>query len=79
MIKFSVLKKPHDDLQPPKVVEVQLCVSEYVATEDGFPELTHWCVTEAEVEAQVERVIDDIRKKKSEALAVLRKTKAARG
>lgn len=79
MTKFSLLKKPHDEMKPPKVLEVQLCVSEYVETEDGMPALTHWCATEAEVEAKFERVIADIQKKKSEALALLKRSREAHG
>ena len=77
MIKFSILKKPHDDMQPPKVVEVRLCISEYDASDDGFPALTHWCVTEAEVEVNFDRVIAAIQEMKSEALALLKKSREA--
>ena len=77
MIKFSILQKPHDEMQPPKVVEARRGISEYDASDNGFPMLTHWCVTEAEVEANFDRVIAAIQKKKSEVLALLKKSREA--
>lgn len=61
----------------PKIIELQLCLSEYVRAADGSPALTHLCATEKEVEAQFERVISAVRKKKSEALAILRESHEA--
>jgi len=77
MTKFSLQKKPHDAMQPPKVIEVRLSISEFESSGDGFPVLTHWCATEAEVEAKFDGVISDIQKKKSEALMLIRKSKSA--
>jgi hypothetical protein len=75
MIKFTILKKAHDAMQPPKVIEVRLGISGYEASDDGFPTLTHWCATEIEVEAKFDRVIASIQKKKSEALAIVKKSR----
>ena len=77
MINFSIQKKPHDEMQPPKVIEVRLSISQHDASNDGFPTLTHWCATDAEVEANFDKVIAAIQKKKSEALAILKKSRDA--
>ena len=74
MFTFSILKKPHDEMRPPKIIEVQLCLSEYVSADDGSPALTHLCATEEEVEVQFERVFSALKRKKSEALAILKES-----
>lgn len=76
MTKFSIQKKEHDEMHPPKVMEVRLVISEHEEC-GGLPTLTHWCLTEAEVEAKFDRIIADIQKKKFEALTLLRKSKRA--
>lgn len=74
MTKFSIQKKPHDEMQPPKIIEVRLSISQHEPDADGLPALTHWCATEAEVEAKFDNIIAAIQKKKSEALAILKKS-----
>ena len=64
-------------MQPPKVIELRLAISGHEASGDGLPTLTHWCATEAEVEAKFDRVIAAIQKKRSEALAILKKSRDA--
>lgn len=75
MTKFSIEKRPHDKMQPPKIIEVRLRIGQYETSDDGFPALTHWCTTEAEVEAKFDKVIAAIQKRKSEALAILKKSR----
>jgi len=77
MFTFTIIKKPRDEMRPPKVIEVQLCLSEYVRAADGSPTLTHLCATESEVEVQFDRIISAVKKKKSEALAILRESHEA--
>jgi hypothetical protein len=76
MATFHIHSKSYD-LKQPKIVEVSLCVSSYAQAQDGSPSITPPCVTEEEVEIQFERVISEIKKKKSEAKAIIRKSDEA--
>lgn len=77
MTKFSIQKKPHNEMRPPKIIEVRLSISQHEPDADELPTLTHWCATEAEIEVKFGKVIAAIRKKKSEALAILKKSQEA--
>ena len=77
MATFHIHTRPHDSLRPPKIVEVELCMSSFGHADDGSPALTPLCITEEEVEIQFERVISEIKKKKSEAKAIIRKSDEA--
>ncbi len=77
MTKFSIQRKPHDKMQPPKKIELRLSISQHESDAEGFPTLTHWCATEAEVEAKFNKIIVAVQKKKSEALAILKKSRNA--
>ncbi len=77
MAIFHISSRPHDNLKPPKIVEVALCMNSYSRNDDGSPALTPLCVTEEEVEIQFERVISEIRKRKSEAKGMIRKSDEA--
>ena len=79
MATFHIHSIPYDDLKPPKIVEVELCVSNYGQAADGSPAITPGCVTEQEVEIQFERVISEIKKKKLEAKAIIRKSDETHG
>jgi hypothetical protein len=66
--------RAHDKMRPPKIIEVQLCLGDHFLTEDGWPALTSLCITEEEVEAHFERVVSAVRKKKSQAKAIIRRS-----
>ena len=74
MATFSIHTRPHDEGRPPKIVEVELCLRDFALADNGLPVLTPLCITEEGVEVQFERVISEIRKKKSEAKAIIRKS-----
>ena len=78
MAIFIIRKRPHDEGSPPKAVEVELCLGDSGRADDGAPSLTPRCATEKEVEIQFEHVISEIKKKKSEALAIIRNSVQAR-
>jgi hypothetical protein len=77
MATFHIHTRPYDNLKPPKIVEVELCVSSYAKANDGSPAITPLCATEEEIEVQFERIISEIKKRKSEAKAIVRKSDQA--
>jgi len=78
MSTFYIHKNPHDGGRPPRRIEVALCLADHAVMDNGSHAVTPLCCSEEGVEFYFERVISEIRRKKSEACAILRKSAEAR-
>lgn len=78
MSTFYIHKIPKDGGRPPRRIEVALCLSDHALMDDGSHAVTPLCGSEEGVELYFEGVISEIRQKKSEALAILRKSAEVR-
>lgn len=78
MSRLYIHKIPLDGGRPPRRIELELCVTDCGVADGGSAALTPLCGTEDGVELYFEDLISKIRQKKSEALAILRKSAEAR-